>query len=91
LTASLDSPVGGSLPDGHSAQFHIPKFALEGFAVVDPLEQLFRVGELRHTDGSPQVGHFQAPETRQDELLNHPELGPEGNGFLFVLKSVANG
>jgi hypothetical protein len=91
LPAGLDGPVGGSLPNSHGAQFHTLKLALEDFAVVNPLEQLIRVGELRHADGSPQVGYFQSLETRQDELLHQPELGPEGDGLFFVLKSFAHG
>jgi hypothetical protein len=54
-------------------------------------QDLFRVTELGHEVGVAQIGHLDIAATGKNHFFRVKDLGPGGNEFFQMLKSVANG
>ena len=72
----VHAPLGAALPETVAAQVG---------------QHLFRVRELRHEEGVPEVGDLDVFAAGQDHLFGVEHLGAGGDELLEMLKAVADG
>ena len=97
LFFQLDRPVYSAFTYGYRGNNNIVRInAFSGAAFSKTItaqmgQYLLSIAELRHQVCIAQVGNFDVAAARKNEFLGIKYLGPRGNEFFQVLKTVPDG